>query len=104
MDVCMSMADGHEPRSNACAGLSVEDCEALDRVAAEMLDARGIIMMITDAVGRVIGSAADYGTFGRWLLLILTVICWAAQFASMSLTCAPCFSPCSNVHSHHDSS
>lgn len=35
-----------------------------------------------------IGSAADYGTFGRWLLLIVTVICWAAQFASMSLTCA----------------
>ena len=34
-----------------------------------------------------IGSAADYGTFGRWLLLIITVICWAAQFASMSLTC-----------------
>lgn len=34
-----------------------------------------------------IGSAADYGTFGRWLLLVVTVICWAAQFASMSLTC-----------------
>ena len=34
-----------------------------------------------------IGSAADYGTFGRWLLFIITVICWAAQFASMSLTC-----------------
>lgn len=35
-----------------------------------------------------IGSAADYGTFGRWLLLVVTVICWAAQFASVSLTCA----------------
>ena len=33
-----------------------------------------------------IGSAADYGTFGRWLLFILTLICWAAQFASMALT------------------
>ena len=51
-----------------------------------------------------IGSAADYGTFGRWLLLILTVICWAAQFASMSLTCAPCLFPCLNDHSHQDSS
>ena len=34
-----------------------------------------------------IGSAADYGTLGRWLLLFVTVICWAAQFASMTLTC-----------------
>lgn len=34
-----------------------------------------------------IGSAADYGTFGKWLLLAVTVICWAAQFASLSLTC-----------------
>ena len=33
-----------------------------------------------------ISSAGDYGTFGRWLLLVATVICWAAQFASMSLT------------------
>ena len=33
-----------------------------------------------------IGSAADYGHFGRWLLLVITVICWASQFASMSLT------------------
>lgn len=32
-----------------------------------------------------IGSAADYGTFGRWLLLSLTVICWGAQYASVSL-------------------
>ena len=35
-----------------------------------------------------IGSAADYGRFGRWLLLVVTVICWASQFASMSLTSA----------------
>lgn len=34
-----------------------------------------------------IGSAADYGNFGRWLFFTLTVICWGAQFASMSLTC-----------------
>ena len=33
-----------------------------------------------------IGSAADYGTFGRWLLFAVTVVCWAAQYASMSLT------------------
>ena len=33
-----------------------------------------------------IGSAADYGTLGRWLLLVLTVICWGAQYASIALT------------------
>ena len=40
-----------------------------------------------------IGSAGDYGTFGRWLLLVVTVICWASQFASMSLTGACLWSP-----------
>lgn len=33
-----------------------------------------------------IGSAADYGNFGRWLFFTMTLICWVAQFASMSLT------------------
>ncbi len=45
-----------------------------------------------------IGSAADYGTFGRWLLLAVTVICWAAQFASMSLTSASLLGPSRIVH------
>ena len=36
-----------------------------------------------------IGSAADYGTFGRWLLLAVTVVCWGGQFASMALTSTP---------------
>ena len=38
------------------------------------------------AIFTTVGSAADYGTFGRWLLFAITCICWAAQFASMSLT------------------
>ena len=38
------------------------------------------------AIFTTVGSAADYGTFGRWLLFVITCICWAAQFASMSLT------------------
>ncbi|KAG5349935.1 hypothetical protein C0989_001212 [Termitomyces sp. Mn162] len=38
-----------------------------------------------------IGSAADYGTFGRWLLFVITVICWAAQYSTMSLTGVPTF-------------
>lgn len=35
-----------------------------------------------------IGSSADYGTFGRWLLLVVTVICWASQYAEITLTSA----------------
>jgi hypothetical protein len=33
----------------------------------------------------IIGSAADYGTFGRWLFLFMTVVCWAAQFGVIGL-------------------
>ncbi len=32
-----------------------------------------------------VASAADYGTFGRWLLLVFTVLCWASQYAEISL-------------------
>ncbi|KAH8982836.1 MFS general substrate transporter [Lactarius akahatsu] len=42
--------------------------------------------VIMTLVLTAIGPVADYRMFGRWLLLISTVICWAAQFASMSLT------------------
>lgn len=35
-----------------------------------------------------IGSAADYGSFGRWFLLVITCICWATQYATISLTSA----------------
>jgi hypothetical protein len=33
-----------------------------------------------------LGSAADYGSFGRWFLLVITCTGWAALFACMSLT------------------
>ena len=32
-----------------------------------------------------LGSAADYSSFGRWLLLVLTVICWALQYGMMAI-------------------
>ncbi|KAI0355312.1 MFS general substrate transporter [Trametes cingulata] len=55
-------------------------------VSSIVLVANGVSFAVMTLIFTTIGSAADYGTFGRWLLLILTVICWAAQFASMSLT------------------
>ncbi|KAI9467380.1 MFS general substrate transporter [Lactarius psammicola] len=55
-------------------------------VSSIVLVANGVSFAIMALVFMVIGPAADYRMFGRWLLLISTAICWAAQFASMSLT------------------
>ncbi|KAG2042064.1 MFS general substrate transporter [Suillus americanus] len=55
-------------------------------VSSVVLIANGISFAMMTAIFTTIGSAADYGTFGRWLLLAVTVICWAAQYASMALT------------------
>ncbi|GJJ14218.1 hypothetical protein Clacol_008480 [Clathrus columnatus] len=55
-------------------------------VSSVVLVANGVSFAVMTALFTTIGSAADYGSFGRWLLFVLTVICWAAQFASMSLT------------------
>ncbi|EPQ58895.1 hypothetical protein GLOTRDRAFT_135909, partial [Gloeophyllum trabeum ATCC 11539] len=57
-------------------------------VSSVVLIANGLCFAVMTLIFTTIGSAADYGTFGRWLLLVVTVICWAAQFASMALTSA----------------
>ena len=57
-----------------------------------------IRMKVMTLIFTSIGSAADYGTFGRWLLLGVTAVCWAAQFSSMSLTCEEfCYSHFSHL-------
>ncbi|KAJ8584857.1 MFS general substrate transporter [Rhizopogon salebrosus TDB-379] len=55
-------------------------------VSSVVLVANGISFAIMTAIFTTIGSAADYGTFGRWLLFAVTVVCWAAQYACMALT------------------
>lgn len=55
-------------------------------VSSIVLIANGVSFAVMTMIFTTIGSAADYGNFGRWLLLVITVICWGAQFASMSLT------------------
>ncbi|KAH8982830.1 autophagy-related protein 22-like protein [Lactarius akahatsu] len=55
-------------------------------VSSIALVASGLGFAIMALVFATIGPAADYRTFGRWLLLVSTAICWAAQFASMTLT------------------
>jgi len=55
-------------------------------VSSVVLVANGLSFAIMTILFTTFGSAADYGTLGRWLLPVATVICWAAQFASMILT------------------
>ncbi|KAL1664481.1 autophagy-related protein 22-like protein [Schizophyllum commune] len=55
-------------------------------VSSAVLVANGVSFAVMTLIFTTIGSAADYGTFGRWLLFAVTVVCWAAQYASMSLT------------------
>ncbi|KAG2013133.1 hypothetical protein CC2G_010073 [Coprinopsis cinerea AmutBmut pab1-1] len=55
-------------------------------VASVVLIANGVSFGVMALIFTTIGSAADFGSFGKWLLLTMTCICWASQYASMSLT------------------
>jgi hypothetical protein len=55
-------------------------------VSSVVLTANGVSFAIMTVILTTIGSAADYGTFGWWLLFAITVLCWAAQYACMALT------------------
>ena len=50
-----------------------------------------------------IGSAADHGNFGRWLLFVITLICWGVQFANMTLTSVHIsLATLTNLHTFHE--
>lgn len=55
-------------------------------VASVVLIANGISFAIMTVFLVTVGSVADYGTFGRYLLVVVTLLCWAAQFACLALT------------------
>jgi len=55
-------------------------------ISSIVLISSGISFAIMTAIFTTIGSAADYGNFGRYLFLFMTVVCWGAQFANMALT------------------
>ncbi|TFY70105.1 hypothetical protein EVJ58_g43 [Rhodofomes roseus] len=55
-------------------------------VSSIVLVANGISFAIMTVLFTTIGSAADYGTFGRWLLFVVTLFFWGSQFAGMALT------------------
>jgi hypothetical protein len=54
-------------------------------VASVVLIANGLCFAIMTVIFVALGSAADYGTFGRWLLLFLTVVCWVFQYGMMAV-------------------
>ncbi|KAJ8456567.1 hypothetical protein ONZ51_g12045 [Trametes cubensis] len=55
-------------------------------VSSIVLIAQGVSFAVITLLLTTVGPVADYGRFGRWVLLVFTVLCWAAQFATISLT------------------
>ncbi|KAF9244444.1 MFS general substrate transporter [Melanogaster broomeanus] len=55
-------------------------------VSSIILIANGVSFAIMTVLFTSLSSACDYGTFGRWLLFVVTTICWASQYACLSLT------------------
>ncbi|OJJ85516.1 uncharacterized protein ASPGLDRAFT_45489 [Aspergillus glaucus CBS 516.65] len=51
-----------------------------------ILIANGLCFSFMTVIFIWLGSAADYGSFGRWLLLALTVVCWGSQYSMMAIT------------------
>lgn len=54
-------------------------------VTSIVLVANGLCFAFMALVFVWLGSAADYGSFGRWLLLVLTAACWALQYGMLSI-------------------
>ncbi|KAI0298886.1 MFS general substrate transporter [Russula brevipes] len=55
-------------------------------VNSVVLLANGMSFAVTTVILTVIGPAADYGSFGRWPLLVASLIHWGLMFSTMSLT------------------
>ncbi|KAJ9216201.1 hypothetical protein DTO166G4_2133 [Paecilomyces variotii] len=53
--------------------------------ASVVLIANGLCFTFMTVMFVWLGSAADYGSFGRWLLLALTVVCWILQYGMMAI-------------------
>ncbi|KIY53453.1 hypothetical protein FISHEDRAFT_33332, partial [Fistulina hepatica ATCC 64428] len=66
---------------------------ATESVSSVALVANGVSFAVMTLIFTTIGSVVDYGFFGRWLLLIITLICWAAQFGIITLTSPSRWSP-----------
>ncbi|KAF7714407.1 Autophagy-related protein [Penicillium ucsense] len=54
-------------------------------ISSVVLIANGLCFTFMTVIFVWLGSAADHGSFGRWLLLALTVVCWALQYGMMAI-------------------
>lgn len=54
-------------------------------VASVVLIANGICFAVMTVIFVILGSVADYGAFGRWMLLFLTVVCWISQYGMTAI-------------------
>ncbi|KAE8373153.1 hypothetical protein BDV26DRAFT_285341 [Aspergillus bertholletiae] len=74
----------HEPctASSACV---VPWAGGTRSVSSVVLIANGLCFTFMTVIFVWLGSAADYGSFGRWLLLVLTIVCWALQYGMMAI-------------------
>jgi hypothetical protein len=54
-------------------------------VSSVVLIANGLTFAFMTVLFVWLGSAADYGHFGRWLLFGLTLVCWVFQYGMMAV-------------------
>ncbi|TFK64245.1 MFS general substrate transporter [Pluteus cervinus] len=55
-------------------------------VSSVVLIANGVSFAVMTLIFTSMNSVADYGTLARWMFLLVTCICWGAQYASITLT------------------
>ncbi|GMK57198.1 hypothetical protein CspeluHIS016_0400320 [Cutaneotrichosporon spelunceum] len=85
----LATAAGHDPRT----GSACTDGHCVIRwggrvrsVPSVILIANGMSFAIMTLLFTTIGSAADYGSVSRWVLLLATLVCWASQFGFLGVT------------------
>ncbi|KAJ5386019.1 hypothetical protein N7509_008560 [Penicillium cosmopolitanum] len=82
---------GHQPDTNPpqpCTDSSacvVPWAGSTRSISSVVLIANGLCFAFMTVIFVWLGSAADYGSFGRWLLLGLTVVCWALQYGMLAI-------------------
>ncbi|ORY22173.1 autophagy-related protein 22-like protein [Naematelia encephala] len=79
---------GHDPVTGESCGTGqcVINLGGQKTVASVALIANGISFAIMTVFFTTIGSCADYGIWNKWILIIATVISWAAQYGFLGIT------------------
>ncbi|KAG0151263.1 hypothetical protein CROQUDRAFT_57235 [Cronartium quercuum f. sp. fusiforme G11] len=86
-------AAGHDPNlgeGSSCQSDGSGECVVpfggrMKSVTSVALVANGLAFAIMTLLFTTFGGAADHGSFGRYFLLALTLICWASQYSTIAL-------------------